>query len=124
MITTRLQPAARMAVLPPSFFKTLQSKLNRLQQAGVDVIRMDMGSPDMPPARQIIDALESSAKQPDHHGYMPFGGIPAARAAWAASYGRRCGVGLGADRERNGLRGSSDGICNLTLADVNAGGVV
>jgi len=97
MTTTLLQPAARMAVLPPSFFKTLQAKLSRLQAAGVDVIRMDMGSPDMPPAPQIIEALERSAKAPDHHGYMPFAGTPAYRAAWAEFYGRRFGVELDAD---------------------------
>jgi len=124
MTKTLLQPAARMAVLPPSFFKTLQAKLNRLQAAGVDVIRMDMGSPDMPPAPQIIEALERSAKQPDHHGYMPFGGIPAYRAAWAEFYGKRFGVELDADTEVNGLLGSKEGIFKLPLAYVNPGEVV
>jgi LL-diaminopimelate aminotransferase len=123
-MTTRLQPAARMTVLPPSFFKTLQAKLNRLHEAGVDVIRMDMGSPDLPPAPRIIDALERSAKEPDHHGYMPFGGTPAYRAAWAEFYGRRFGVELDADTEINGLLGSKEGIFKLPLAYVNPHEVV
>jgi LL-diaminopimelate aminotransferase len=124
MTTTLLKPAARMSVLPPSFFKTLQVKLNRLHAAGVDVIRMDMGSPDMPPAPHIVDALERSANEPDHHGYMPFGGTPAYRAAWGDFYGRRFGVELDADTEINGLLGSKEGIFKLPLAYVNPGEVV
>jgi LL-diaminopimelate aminotransferase len=119
-----LQRAARMAALPPSFFQTLQLKLTRLQAAGVDVIRMDMGSPDLPPAPHIIAALERSAEQPDHHGYMPFGGTPAYRGAWAEFYGRRFGVELDADTEINGLLGSKEGIFKLPMAYVNPGEVV
>ena len=124
MTTTLPQPAARMAVLPPSFFKTLQAKLNRLQASGVDVIRMDMGSPDLPPAPHIIDTLERSARAPDHHGYMPFGGTRVYRAAWAEFYGRRFGVELDADTEINGLLGSKEGIFKLPLAYVNSGDAV
>jgi LL-diaminopimelate aminotransferase len=124
MTTTLLPPAARMAALPPSFFKTLQLKLTRLQSAGVDVIRMDMGSPDLPPAPHIIRMLAESAEQPDHHGYMPFSGTPAYRSAWAEFYGRRFGVELDADTEINGLLGSKEGIFKLPLAYVNPGQVV
>ncbi len=124
MTTTLHPPAARMAALPPSFFKTLQLKLNRLQAAGVDVIRMDMGSPDLPPPAHILDVLNRSAAQPDHHGYMPFGGIPAYRNAWADFYGQRFGVELDADTEINGLLGSKEGIFKLPLAYVNPGDVV
>jgi LL-diaminopimelate aminotransferase len=113
-----------MAVLPASFFKTLQAKLRRLQADGVDVIRMDMGSPDMPPAPQIIAALEQSARQPSHHGYMPFGGSVPYRAAWAEFYGRRFEVELDVDSELNGLLGSKEGIFKLPLAYINPGDIV
>src|SRR5258708_9260855 len=124
MLTTRLQPAARMTVLPQSFFKTLQAKLNHLHDAGVDVIRMDMGSPDLPPAPQISDAVDRSAIESDHHGSMPFGGTEASRAAWAEFCGRRFGVELDADTEINGLLGAKEGIFKLPLAYVNPGEVV
>ena len=117
-------PASRMAALPPTFFKTLQFKLKDLQAKGVDVIRMDMGSPDLPPAPHIIAALEKSAEQPSHHGYQPFSGPPSYRAAWADFYGRRFGVELDSDTEINGLLGSKEGIFKLPLAFVNPGDVV
>ncbi len=113
-----------MAVLPPNFFYRLNQKLARLSAAGVDVIRMDMGSPDLPPAPHIIEALNRSAADPGHHGYQPFGGTPALRNAWTEFYGQRFGVELDPDTEVNGLLGSKEGIFRLAMAYVNPGEVV
>jgi LL-diaminopimelate aminotransferase len=124
MTNNHKEPAARMAALPPNFFHGLNQKLARLKAEGRDVIRMDMGSPDLPPAPFIIEALRRSAEAPDHHGYQPFGGIEAYRAAWAEFYGRRFGVELDPDREVMGLIGSKSGIFQLALAFVNPGDCV
>ena len=124
MTQTDLKPAARMATLPPSFFQVVSPKLSRIRAAGIDVIRMDMGSPDLPPAPNVIRALERSAEDPTHHGYMPFGGLPNYRAAWAEFYGRRFGVELDPGTELNGLLGSKEGIFKLALAYVDPGDVV
>ena len=121
---TLIKPAERMAALPPSFFQTLNARLRRLTAAGVDVICMDMGSPDLPPAPQVISALQRSAAEPTHHGYMPFGGLPDYRAAWAGFYGRRFGVELDPETELMGLLGSKEGIFKLALAYINPGDVV
>lgn len=113
-----------MAALPPYFFHGLNQKIGRLRAAGVDVIRMDMGSPDLPPAPFVIEALKKSADNPDHHGYMPFGGTPAYREAWAHFYGRRFGVELDSNTELVGLLGSKEGVFNLAMAYVDPGDVV
>jgi LL-diaminopimelate aminotransferase len=117
-------PAARMSRLPPSYFHGLNQLIARLTAAGVDVIRMDMGSPDMPPAAHIVEKLQHGAAQPDMHGYMPFGGTAAYRAAWAEFYGRRFGVELDAATEVTGLVGSKEGIFWLAMAYANPGDVV
>jgi LL-diaminopimelate aminotransferase len=118
------KPAARMSRLPPNYFHGLNQIIARLTAAGVDVIRMDMGSPDMPPARQVVETLQQGAAQPDKHGYMPFGGPAAYRAAWADFYGRRFGVELDAATEVTGLIGSKEGIFWLAMAYANPGDVV
>ncbi len=124
-ITTRkLRPAERMALLPPYFFYNLNQKISHLKQAGVDVIRMDMGSPDLPPAPFIVEALKASADNVTHHGYMPMGGTPRYREAWAHFYGQRFGVELDSSTELVGLLGSKEGVFNLALAYVNPGDVV
>jgi LL-diaminopimelate aminotransferase len=113
-----------MAVLPPYFFLGLNQKIARLKAAGLDVIRMDMGSPDLPPAPFIVEALKTSADDYTHHGYMPFGGTPNYREAWAHFYGQRFGVELDPTTELVGLIGSKEGVFNLALAYVNPGDVV
>jgi len=113
-----------MAALPPYFFHGLNQKIAQLKAGGMDVIRMDMGSPDLPPAPFIVEALKRSADDPTHHGYMPFGGTPDYREAWAHFYGRRFGVELDSKTELVGLIGSKEGVFNLALAYVNPGDVV
>ncbi len=39
----------------------------------MDIIRLDMGSPDLPPADFIVDALAKAAHRADMHGYTPNG---------------------------------------------------
>jgi len=56
------QPSKTVANLKPYFFAGLKSVIADLQEKGVDVIRLDMGSPDLPPASFIIDTLIESAK--------------------------------------------------------------
>lgn len=124
MTNSRLRPADRLTVLPPYFFHGLNQKIAQLKEAGMDVIRMDMGSPDLPPAPFIIEALKKSAEASAHHGYMPFGGTPRYREAWAHFYGQRFGVELDAQTELVGLIGSKEGVFNLALAYVNPGDVV
>lgn len=118
------QPAERLAALPPYFYADLTQRLAQLRAAGKDIIRLDAGSPDLPPAPFIVEALRRSAENPNHHGYMPYSGTPEYRAAWAEFYGRRFGVELDPQSEVLGLIGSKEGIFNLTLAFVNPGDVV
>jgi LL-diaminopimelate aminotransferase len=113
-----------MARVPPYFFHGLNQTLARLKAAGVDIIRMDMGSPDLPPAPFIIEQLQRSAADPGKHGYMPMGGPPFYKAAWAEFYGRRFGVELDPATEVTALIGSKEGIFALSLAYLNPGDIV
>lgn len=118
------QPAQRLQNLPANFFAVLEQRIQALQAAGKDVIRLDMGSPDLPPAPFIIEALTRSAAQPDHHGYQPHLGSRLLRQAWAEMYQRLYGVALDPDREIIPLMGSKEGIFNLLMAWINPGDVV
>ncbi len=41
--------AQRMSRLPENFFAILENRIKQLVQEGKDVIRLDVGSPDLPP---------------------------------------------------------------------------
>jgi LL-diaminopimelate aminotransferase len=118
-----LKPAERVAKLKPYFFSLIRKRLDELRARGVDIIRLDMGSPDLPPANFIIQELIDSAQQADTHGYTPYGGTEQYRQAIATYYQRRFQVKLDPIHECEGLIGSKEGIYNLSQALLNPGDV-
>jgi LL-diaminopimelate aminotransferase len=119
----KFRPADRMGNFPPYFFHGLNRRIAELRAKGMDVIRMDMGSPDLPPAPHVVEALKRSADDPTHHGYMPFGGTPDYRQAWSDFYGQRFSVEIDPNTELVGLLGSKEGVFNLAMAWLNPGDV-
>ena len=116
--------AERMQRLSGNFFDGLNRRLADLQAAGCDVIRLDIGSPDQPPAPHILAALSQSAALPGSHGYQPHRGTRSLQEAWSAYYRRTHGVPLDPEKEVVPLLGSKEGIFHLTLACVNPGDIV
>jgi LL-diaminopimelate aminotransferase len=116
--------AQRIADVPPYVFAGLEKRLADLAAAGKDVIRLDIGSPDQPPSPQIIDSLYQSAKDPTHHGYAGYSGIPALRRAIVDYYLRRFDVQLDINSEVLPLIGSKEGIFNLAWTYVDPDDVV
>ena len=113
----------RLETLPPYVFQVISQQLRDMQKQGIDVIRIDIGSPDMPPADFVVDALEESARHPGHHGYSGYTGIPAFRQAVARYYKKRFDVDLNPDTEVLPLIGSKEGIVNLSLAYLAKGDI-
>jgi LL-diaminopimelate aminotransferase len=118
------EPAQRIAGFKPYFFASLTQRLAELKASGMDVIRIDIGSPDLPPADFIIERMYKVARRPDVHGYTPNGGSPAFRRAAAEYYGRRFGVELDPVKETLALIGSKEGLFNLSQVLVNPGDCV
>ena len=119
-----IKPADRIASFKPYFFASLAQKLASLKAQGMDIIRIDMGSPDLPPADFIIEALYKSAQRPDVHGYTPNGGTPAFKQAVAQYYQQRFNVTLDPKTEVLTLLGSKEGLFNLSQVLLNPGDVV
>ena len=69
-----VNPAQRMQLIPPYFFAALSVKIARLEAEGHDIIRLDVGSPDLPPSPEIIEVLCDSASQPGTHDAGGAGG--------------------------------------------------
>jgi len=120
---TFIRPSDRISSFKPYFFATLNKKLTELKAGGMDVIRLDMGSPDLPPDDFIIDTLVHEAKRSDLHGYTPMGGTPEFLKAVAAYYLRRFNVELDPKTEALALIGSKEGLFNLAQVILNPGDV-
>jgi len=95
-----------------------------MKAQGRDVIRLDIGSPDLPPDPKIIEALKRSADHPDSHGYQPHHGLLSLRQAWVDLYQRMYQVDIDPETEVLPLLGSKEGIFNLLMSSVNPGDVV
>jgi LL-diaminopimelate aminotransferase len=119
-----MKVADRIGNLPPYVFAKLGRRIRELTAEGKDIIRLDIGSPDLPPPAFIVEALYHSAQSPSHHGYGGFYGIPELRQAMATYYERRFGVHLDPEREVVPLIGSKEGIVNVTLSFVDPGDLV
>ena len=102
-------------------FATLDAKIKALQAQGVDVIKLDIGSPDGPPPEFVVDALAKSAANPAKHGYAGYVGTPRLRQAMVDYYRTRFGVELQVSNEVLPLLGSKEGIANMALAWLDPG---
>jgi len=116
--------AERLAQLPPYPFARWAAEVAKARRQGRDVIRLDIGNPDMPPPSEVVEALCEVAGNPSVHGYAGYRGTPALRKAIAAYYARRFDVTLDPETEVVPLLGSKEGIVNLALAWLNPGDVV
>ena len=88
---------------------------------GRQIIKLAMGSPDLPPAQAVIDRLSKEAQRPDVHKYMPFNGTPLLRKAFADWYKRWYGVELDYNGEVLPLIGSKEGIMHICMTFLNKG---
>lgn len=119
--TNFIKPANRIANIQPYFFASLEQTLNQLRSEGMDVIRIDMGSPDLAPEKFIIDSLCENAYLPRSHGYTTNGGTLAFRKAIAQYYQTRFSIDLDPQTETIGLIGSKEGLFDLSQVIINPG---
>lgn len=116
--------AERLNRLPNYAFSVINDQLQALQKrTGLDVIRLDIGSPDLPPPDFVVDTLETYARKPNTHGYSGYRGTPRFRQAVASYYERRFGVLVNPDTEVLPLLGSKEGLVNISLAYLDRGDV-
>lgn len=120
----KIKAASVVEAIKPYFFSSLNKTIVDLRAKGMEIIRLDMGSPDLPPADFIIDKLVSSARNPKKHGYAPIGGTPEFLKAITDYYERRFNVMLDPKREALALIGSKEGIFNINHTLLDPGDLV
>jgi LL-diaminopimelate aminotransferase len=124
MIEQRIRAAQRMARIPPYLFAEIDRRVAAKRAAGVDVITLDIGDPDLPTPDAVVGAAAAALRDPANHRYPSYYGLRALRVAQAEWYRRRFGVELDPDAEVLPLIGSKEGIAHLPIALVDPGDVV
>ena len=114
-------PACRVGSVQEYYFSRKLKEVAEMNAAGKNVINLGVGSPDLPPSDDTIEALCQHARRADEHGYQPYVGIPELRQGFAGWYKRWYGVELDPRTEIQPLIGSKEGILHISLAFLNPG---
>jgi LL-diaminopimelate aminotransferase len=113
--------AERVKKLPPYIFAEMERITQEKKLAGVDVISLSIGDPDLPPPQFILEALKEEATNPSNHGYSSSRGEPEFREAVAEWMKNRFKIEADPKTEVAALIGSKEGIANLARAFINRG---
>lgn len=116
--------AQRLGRIPPYLFAEIDRKVQQKKQAGVDVISLGIGDPDLPTPQRIVSVLQEAAADPANHRYPSYFGLAELRESIAGWYRQRFDVSLDPATEILPTLGSKDGISHAPLALVDPGDVV
>ena len=75
MSKTVHQGASRLAKIPPYLFAEIDRKVQEKKRAGVDVISLGIGDPDLPTPPRIVHVLQEAAADPANHRYASYFGL-------------------------------------------------
>ena len=118
-----MRSSRRLDRVAPYLFAELERKVSAKRAAGVDVISLGIGDPDVPTYEPIVLAAQRSVADPSTHTYPTNRGRGEFREAVAAFYARRFGVTLDPDTEVMAAIGAKECIFNLNLAFLDPGDV-
>ena len=116
-----INSAKRINSVEEYYFSKKLAEVRSLDTPDLRVINLGIGSPDQAPSTNTIEALITSAKNPAHHGYQNYKGIPPLRKSVADFYQRIYGVTLDPETMILPLMGSKEGIMHISMAFVNEG---
>ena len=118
-----MQFANRMKRFGTGVFSALAEVKKKEIAAGCRVIDLSVGTPNIPPAPHIMEALAKAAMEPKNYIYALSDTAELQNAAmeW---YRRRYGVPLDAETEIASLLGSQDGLSHIALTIADEGDTV
>lgn len=116
-----IQVAHRVQHTEEYFFSRKLREIDALNKEGHKVINLGIGSPDLPPHADVVDALCTFAEKSNSHAYQSYKGIPLLRQAIADWYEKYYQVRLNADKEILPLMGSKEGIMHICMTYLQEG---
>jgi alanine-synthesizing transaminase len=103
----------RINGMPPYVFTIIDGLKIEARRAGVDVIDLGFGNPDIPSPEIAVEKLCEAAHNTRNHRYSASRGIPKLRQAVADLYKRRFDVDLDPDTEVISTIGAKEGFSHL-----------
>ena len=118
-----MQFSKRMDYFGESIFTKLKNLKEARESRGEAVVDLSIGTPNIPPAEHIIEALTKAVQGKENYVYAVADSeeLKEAVATW---YQERYGVEIAPNEEVVSLLGSQEGLAHITLAIADAGDVV
>ncbi|HEY1777401.1 MAG TPA: LL-diaminopimelate aminotransferase [Solirubrobacteraceae bacterium] len=114
-----MRHSERLERIPPYLFAQLERKIADKRAAGIDVITLAIGDPDIATFPPIVEAAQRAVADPSTHTYPSNRGREEFREAMVGFYDRRFGVELDPDGEVMPAIGAKECIFNLNIAFLN-----
>jgi aspartate/methionine/tyrosine aminotransferase len=116
-----ISKANRLNNVKEYYFSTKLREVSQLKADGKPIINIGIGSPDLQPPEEVLDAMKKSLETSNIHGYQSYQGLPEFRLSVAEFYKRNYNVSLNPTNEILPLMGSKEGIMHISMAFLNAG---
>ncbi|MCK5781546.1 MAG: aminotransferase class I/II-fold pyridoxal phosphate-dependent enzyme [Flavobacteriales bacterium] len=113
--------ADRLGDVKEYYFSVKLAEIKAMNEAGNDVINLGIGSPDMAPSKNVLEASSKSLLSATSHGYQSYKGTDKLRNAISDWYKRFFNVSLNPNSEILPLTGSKEGIIHISMAFLNPG---
>ncbi|WP_288955767.1 aminotransferase class I/II-fold pyridoxal phosphate-dependent enzyme [uncultured Polaribacter sp.] len=116
-----IQPAKRLDTVQEYYFSKKLREVRGLVAAGKPIINMGIGSPDLQPPTQVLEAISNSLGDETAHKYQSYQGLPELREAIATFYKNKFSVDANPENGILPLMGSKEGIMHISMAFLNEG---
>ncbi len=109
--------------MPPYKFAELERQISDKRAAGIDVISLGIGDPDMPTYPHVVSAMQAAVAENGNQKYPSNRGREEFRQAFADFYRNRFGVNIDPESEVIPAIGAKECIYNLCFAFLDPGDV-
>ena len=116
-----IERASRINHIEEYYFSKKLKEVFSMEKQGKPIINMGIGSPDIPPDREVINALKKSLSHPKASMYQSYQGLPELRKAISNFYKNNYNVTVDYSSEVLPLMGSKEGIMHISMAFLNKG---
>jgi LL-diaminopimelate aminotransferase len=115
--------ARRLDLVPPYLFAELERKIEEKTKAGIDVISLGIGDPDLPTPPAVVEEMQRQVARPETHRYPSNRGLEEFRRSVSDFYATRFDVEIDPDTEVVPVLGGKEGVAHIGLACVEPGDV-
>jgi LL-diaminopimelate aminotransferase len=115
--------ARRLDLVPPYLFAELERKIDEKAKAGIDVISLGIGDPDLPTPLAVVEEMQRQVGRPETHRYPSNRGLQAFRRSVSDFYADRFGVDIDPETEVVPVLGGKEGVAHIAFACVEPGDV-